>query len=72
MKGKRQYRIARTDLGYKICKRKEKENWTMECWFLWPNNNRVLEPKYAKTFYSEDDAKGNLVIIKLKDGKETD
>ena len=72
MKWKRQYRIARTDLGYKICKRKEKENWTMEYWFLWPNNNRVLEPKYAKTFYSEDDAKGNLVIIKLKDAKETD
>ena len=72
MKGKRQYRIARTDLGYKICKRKEKENWIIDCWFLGPNNKRVLEPKYAKTFYSEDDAKGNLVIIKLKDAKETD
>jgi len=44
----------------------------MECWFLWPNNNRVLEPKYARTFYTEDDAKWALVVSKRGDAKETD
>ncbi len=72
MKGKRQYRIARTDLGYKIVKKRENENWTKECWFLWPNNNRVLEPKHAKTFYTEDDARSILILIQRKDAKETD
>ena len=72
MKGKRKYRIARTDLGYKIVKKRENENWTKECWFLWPNNNRILEPKYAKTFYTEDDARSILVLIQRRDAKETD
>lgn len=72
MKGKRKYRIARTDLGYKIVKKRENENWTKECWFLWPNYKRGLEPRYAKTFYTEDDAREALVIIKAKDGKGAD
>lgn len=71
MKEKRKYRIARTDLGYKIVKKRENENWTKECWFLWPNN-RILEPKYAKTFYTEDDARSILILIQRKDAKETD
>jgi len=44
----------------------------MECWFLWPNNKWGLEPKYAKTFYTEDDVKWALVVIKAKDVKDAD
>lgn len=66
------YRIPVTDLGYNICKKKENEDWTMEYWFLWPHNNWILDKSYAKTFYTEDDARDALVLIKIRDGKESD
>ena len=67
---KRKYRIPRTDLGYNIAKKLEKEDWTMEYWFLWPNNKRILNKTYARTFYTEDDAIAVLDLMKIKDGKE--
>lgn len=68
----RKYRIARTDLGYNICKKKENENWTMEYWFLWPKNTWILDKSYAKTFYTESDAGGALSIMKTRDAKKAD
>ena len=38
----------------------------MELWFLWANNVRCLEKRYAKTFYNIEDATSALVIVKAK------
>lgn len=64
------YRAIRTDLGYNIAKKKEKSDWTMEFWFLWANKKRILNKTYAKIFYTEEDAKDALVLMKVKDAKE--
>ena len=71
MKGKRQYRISRNNLGYIVYKKKE-EDWLIELRFLWPNNKRELEKNYAKTYYHKDDALNALIVNKVKDAKETD
>ena len=63
------YRAIKSDLGYNIEKKWEKEDWTMEYWFLWPNNKRILNKTYARTFYTEDDARWALVLMKIKDAK---
>lgn len=69
---KRKYRCARTNIGYHICKKKENVDWTMEYWFLWPHNKWILDIAYAKIFYTEDDARDALVLMKIRDGKDTD
>ena len=68
---KRQYRITKNNLGYIVYKKKE-EDWFIELRFLWPNNKRELEKSYAKTYYHKEDALDALIIMKVRDAKETD
>ena len=68
----RQYKIFRTDLGFWIYKKLERENWTISIWFLDWKDKWVLNRDYARTFYHREDAASALVIMKHKDAKETD
>ena len=61
MKGKREYRIIKSTLGYNITKERE-----AEIWFLGANR-WVLEKRYAKTFYTQQDAINNLPLVRIKD-----
>lgn len=61
MKGKRDYRIINSTLGYNIIRERE-----AEIWFLGANR-WVLEKKYAKTFYTQQDAINNLPLVRIKD-----
>lgn len=61
MKGKRNYRIIKSTLGYNIIKERE-----AEIWFLGANR-WVLEKRYAKTFYRQQDALNNLPLVRIKD-----
>lgn len=61
MKGKRNYRIINSTLGYNIIKERE-----AEIWFLGANR-WVLEKRYAKTFYRQQDALNNLPLVRIKD-----
>lgn len=61
MKGKREYRIINSTLGYNIIRERE-----AEIWFLGANR-WVLEKKYAKTFYTQQDAINNLPLVRIKD-----
>lgn len=40
--------------------------------FLDWKDKRVLNKSYARTFYHREDAVAALVLMKTKDGKETD
>lgn len=60
MKGTRKYRIIKSTLGYNISRERD-----AEIWFLGANK-WVLEKRYAKTFYTEDDAKWHLVLARMK------
>jgi len=62
------YRIVKNFIGYNIYKKREKD-WMISVWFLWPNDKWVLNKDHARTFYTLDDAIGNLSVIKFKDGK---
>lgn len=62
----REYRIIRTDLGYNIYKKLEK-NWYVSLRFLGSNNKWVLNKDAAKIFYHREDAVSNLVIVKHRD-----
>lgn len=66
-----EYRIIKSDLGYNIYRKREKD-WMISVWFLNWNMRRTLNRNYAKTFYHREDALSALVIMKTKDGKETD
>lgn len=59
------YRIAKSDLGFNICRRKKNENWTMHLERL-GGGGYTLNKTYAKTFYNEDDAKDALVVVRRK------
>lgn len=66
-----EYKIYKTDLGYWIYKKREKEG-RISLWFLGSNDKRVLNKDHSRTFYHREDAMSALVIIKVKDGKNTD
>ena len=61
MKGKREYRVIKSTLGYNITKERE-----AEIRFL-GSKQWVLEKRYAKTFYNQEDAINNLPLVKIKD-----
>ena len=61
MKGKRDYRIIKSTLGYNIIKERD-----AEIWFL-GSRQRVLEKRYAKIFYTQQDAINNLPLVRIKD-----
>lgn len=67
----RKYRIAESDLGWNIYKKKE-ENWLSQMWFLDWHGRRTLNKDYARTFYHKEDAEGVLWVMKIKDGKKSD
>ena len=62
----REYRIIRTDLGYNIYKKLEKNGY-ISLRFLGSNNKRVLNKDAAKIFYHRETALSALVVIKAKD-----
>jgi hypothetical protein len=66
-----EYKIFRTDLGYWIYKRREKD-WFISVWFLDWKGKRTLNKSYARTFYHRDDALSALSIMITKDGKNAD
>lgn len=66
-----EYKIYKTDLGYGIYKKREK-NWIIQLWFLCAENKRKLDKRSARTFYHKEDAESALVIIKTKDKKDAD
>lgn len=68
---KRKYRISRNSLGYYISKYRETESM-ISLWYLWSRMKREIDKDHAKTFYTEDDAKGALVLMRRKDAKESD
>jgi len=67
----REYKIIRSDLGWNIYKKKEKD-WLISVRFLNWNGTWCLNKSYARTFYNREDAVSALTIMKVKDGKETD
>lgn len=67
----RQYKIFKTDLWFGIYKKLEKDG-RISLWFLGWDNKRTLRKDHAKTFYHREDAVSALVIIKMRDGKESD
>lgn len=67
----REYKIVKSDLGWNIYKKLEKD-WKLSIWFLGWDGKRILNKSYAKTFYHREDALAALVITKTKDGKNTD
>ena len=67
----REYRIAKSDLGRNIYKRKE-ENWLRQMRFLDWKGTWTLRKDYAKTFYHRGDAEWVLGVMKIKDAKKSD
>jgi hypothetical protein len=67
----RKYKIFKTDLGYWIYKKREKD-WFISMRFLDWKDKWTLNKDCARTFYHREDAVSALVLIKTKDGKETD
>lgn len=61
MKGQREYRIIKSILWFNISKQRD-----AEIWFL-GSNRRVLEKRYAKNFYTQQDAINNLPLVRIKD-----
>lgn len=62
----REYKIYKTDLGWGIYKKLEK-NWFIQMWFLHPQDKRWLNKDSAKTFYHREDAVSALIIMRRKD-----
>lgn len=67
----REYKIYKTDLGFWIYKKREKD-WLISIRFLDWKDKRVLNKNYARTFFHREDAVWALVTIKMKDGKDAD
>ena len=67
----REYKIFKTDLGFWIYKKREKD-WLISMRFLDWKDKWTLRRDFARTFYHREDAVSALVTIKAKDGKETD
>ena len=67
----REYKIVKSDLGWNIYKKYEKD-WRLSIWFLGWDNKRVLNKSYARTFYHREDAVSALVIVKRKDEQKSD
>lgn len=67
----REYKIYKTDLGFWIYKKREKDNF-ISIWFLDWKGKWCLNKSYARIFYHREDAIAALSIIKRKDGKESD
>ena len=67
----REYKIFKTDLGFWIYKKLEKDG-RLSLWFLDWNNKWTLRKDFAKTFYHRDDAVSALPLIKMKDAKNAD
>lgn len=63
---KREYKIAKSFLGYIIYKKQER-NGFIQLWFLYKDSKRWLNKDYAQVFYNKEDALSALVIIKRKD-----
>ena len=68
----REYRIAQTDLGWNIYKRKKEESWIMQMWFLDWQWKWTLRKDFAKIFYRREDAADILWLLKIKDAKKSD
>lgn len=67
----REYKIYKTDLGYGIYKKREKD-WFISVWFLDTKGKRCLNKDYARVFFHREDAVSALSIVKVKDGKDAD
>lgn len=67
----REYKIVKSNLGRQIYKKKEHDGF-IQMWFLCPHDKWWLNKDYARTFYHREDALSALVIMKTKDGKDTD
>ena len=67
----REYKIFKTDLGYGIYKKLEKDG-RISLWFLGWDNKWTLRRDYSRTFYHRDDAVSALALIKMKDAKNAD
>lgn len=68
----REYRIAKSDLGRNIYKRKIEENWLRQMRFLDWKGAWTLNKTYARTFYRKEDATDILGLMKIKDAKKSD
>lgn len=66
-----EYKIIKSDLWWNLYKRKE-ENWKLSVRFLYWGNKRGLNKTYARIFYHREDAESALVIMRQRDGKESD
>lgn len=66
-----EYKIFKTDLGWGIYKKREK-NWITQLWFLCQNNTWKLDKSCANTYYHREDALSALIVAKRKDGKDAD
>lgn len=67
----REYKIIKSDLGWNIYKKQEKD-WKLSIWFLGWGDKWTLRKDYARTFYHREDAVSALVVMKKKDEKNTD
>lgn len=68
----REYRIAKSDLGRNIYKRKIEENWLRQMRFLDWKGAWTLRKDFARTFYHREDAADVLWLMKIKDAKKSD
>ena len=66
-----EYKIFKSDLGYGIYKKLEKDG-RISLWFLGWDGKRVLRKDFARTFYHREDAVSNLVVMKAKDEQKSD
>ena len=66
-----EYKIFKSDLGYGIYKKLEKDG-RISLWFLGWDGKRVLRKYFARTFYHREDAVSNLVVMKAKDEQKSD
>ena len=64
MKGQREYKITKSNLGYNVYRRKE-EDWFIYLEWL-QNTSYTLNRDFARTFYNIEDATSALVIARTK------
>ena len=63
-KGEREYKIAKSNLGYNVYRRKE-EDWFLYMEWL-QKESYTLNKEYARTFYTLEDATNAFIIAKAK------
>lgn len=70
VKWKWYYYIVKSDLGYKIYRVKENEDWTTNMEWL-QRNGYTLRREFARTFYNMTDATSAFTLARMKWDKRT-